>query len=522
MAVSLSTETLNWHCPPWGGTVQGPSYDRKAVKPGIVHLGISDFHRGHQAHFIDAILGSNEAGCLNWGISAVSLAPDTKMRHAMRKQDGMYTLCVRNGQECQTHIIGAYCEHLFAPDDHRKILHRLCAPSTKILSIMVDDLDYHLDENLELVESEEVQSDLQALDCQRLEDLAERPFQTLPGYLVATAMIRRMEHEVPVAVLADGPVAEAAMAMAAKTFGTDLAEYIQSKWRFPKMVCERVVYQVTPELLEETHRISGVADRCPVVCEDFVRWVVEDKFPAGRPHLDGVLNGGCLFVDDAAPFREIQAKVFHGAGQAVCYLGLLRGFHRAKDAVLDPIVANFLHKYLAVVLEHALQVPEGFDLMSYKEEAFQRLQQSNQDLMDLAVNGTSQIEKYCMACLPSFPKMDAASVKPLVLLLCFWLRYVAVAEDENETPFSHAHDDRFADISPLAQVLWRNAVKTSKGEGGETLRRPPPREDAKAFITQAFPRVDVGPTVLVEVMASQIVALRANDITTFLTTVARL
>ncbi len=42
---------------------------------------------------------------------------------------------------------------------------RLCAASTKILSIMVDDLDYHLDENLELIESEEVQSDLQALDC---------------------------------------------------------------------------------------------------------------------------------------------------------------------------------------------------------------------------------------------------------------------------------------------------------------------------------------------------------------------
>ena len=31
---------------------------------------------------------------------------------------------------------------------------------------------------------------------------------------------------------------------------------------------------------------------------------------------------------------------------------------------------------------------------------------------------------------------------------------------------------RLEDIAPLAQVLWRNAVKTSKGEGGETLRRP--------------------------------------------------
>ena len=39
-----------------------------------------------------------------------------------------------------------------------------------------------------------------------------------------------------------------------------------------------------------------------------------------------------------------------------------------------------------------------------------------------------------MSCLPAFPKMDTASVKPLVLLLCFWLRYIAVAEDENDMP----------------------------------------------------------------------------------------
>ena len=33
-----------------------------------MHLGMSDFHRGHQAHFIDAILGSNEVHdvCLSW------------------------------------------------------------------------------------------------------------------------------------------------------------------------------------------------------------------------------------------------------------------------------------------------------------------------------------------------------------------------------------------------------------------------------------------------------------------------
>ena len=57
-----------------------------------------------------------------------------------------------------------------------------------------------------------------------------------------------------------------------------------------------------------------------------------------------------------------------GAGQAVCYLGLLRGFRRVKDAVADQIVADFLGKYLAVVVEHAVTVPEGFDLESYKDD----------------------------------------------------------------------------------------------------------------------------------------------------------
>lgn len=259
-----------------------------------------------------------------------------------------------------------------------------------------------------------------------------------------------------------------------------------------------------------------------MICEDFVRWVVEDKFPSGRPHWDAVLNGGCLFVQDAVPFSEMQSKVFHGAGQAICYLGLLRGFRRVKDAVADHIVSDFLGKYLAVVLEHAVTAPEGFDLESYKEEVYERLQGSDQELYALALNGTQQIETCCMSCLPAFPKMDTASVKPLVLLLCFWLRYIAVAEDENDMPLEHAPDDRLEDIAPLAQVLWRNAVKTSKSEGGETLRRPPPRDDAKAFVSHAFPRAELGPTVLVEVMASQIVALRANDITTFITTVARL
>ena len=33
-----------------------PSYDRQALKTGIVHIGVGGFHRSHQANYINQLL----------------------------------------------------------------------------------------------------------------------------------------------------------------------------------------------------------------------------------------------------------------------------------------------------------------------------------------------------------------------------------------------------------------------------------------------------------------------------------
>ncbi|WP_352495917.1 MULTISPECIES: hypothetical protein [unclassified Mesorhizobium] len=47
--------------------VQIPRYDRRSVTPGIVHLGIGNWHRAHQAIYTDDCLA---AGQLDWGMIA--------------------------------------------------------------------------------------------------------------------------------------------------------------------------------------------------------------------------------------------------------------------------------------------------------------------------------------------------------------------------------------------------------------------------------------------------------------------
>ena len=51
-------------------SVAVPGYDRAAVSPGIVHLGVGAFHRAHQAAYVDDCLAAGE---MDWGIVGASL-----------------------------------------------------------------------------------------------------------------------------------------------------------------------------------------------------------------------------------------------------------------------------------------------------------------------------------------------------------------------------------------------------------------------------------------------------------------
>src|SRR5215211_9138639 len=88
------------------GQIRRPAYDRSAVTPGIVHLGIGAFHRAHQAVVIDDLLAG---GATDWGIVGASLrSSDT--RDALAPQDCLYTVAVRSGAGTDHRIIGSVLE----------------------------------------------------------------------------------------------------------------------------------------------------------------------------------------------------------------------------------------------------------------------------------------------------------------------------------------------------------------------------------------------------------------------------
>jgi mannitol 2-dehydrogenase/sorbose reductase len=70
-----------------------PGYDRDAVSPGIAHIGVGNFHRAHQALYIDRCL--HDPAQQDWAICGIGLGSSAASRakaRALGDQDCLYTL----------------------------------------------------------------------------------------------------------------------------------------------------------------------------------------------------------------------------------------------------------------------------------------------------------------------------------------------------------------------------------------------------------------------------------------------
>ena len=76
--------------------------------------------------------------------------------------------------------------------------------------------------------------------------------------------------------------------------------------------------QVRREIDHRARGNSASSDAAPVVCEPFRQWVLEDRFPQGRPALETV---GVEFVEDVAPYELMKLRILNGGHATIAYLG---------------------------------------------------------------------------------------------------------------------------------------------------------------------------------------------------------
>jgi fructuronate reductase len=318
-----------------------------------VHLGVGNFHRAHQAVYVDDCLAADGS----WGIRGVSLRrPD--MRDALAPQDGLYTLAVKDGATTKARIVGSILDMLVATEDIEPVLAAMTDPATRIVSLTVTEKGYCHDPS---------NGDLDPQNAGIIADLdrPDRP-STVPGLLVEALRRRRNAGVAPFTVLScdnlpsNGRTLGRIVGQYAALIDDALAQWIGGTIAFPSTMVDRIVPATSDADRSAIAALTGFDDAWPVVTEPYTQWVIEDVFPAGRPDFAAA---GAELVADVAPFERMKLRMLNGAHWTLAYVGQLLGHETVADAMQDSALARLV----AQVMDEAaatLDLPAA-DLAAY-------------------------------------------------------------------------------------------------------------------------------------------------------------
>jgi len=396
--------------------VSGPDYDRAALRPGIVHIGVGGFHRAHQAVYLDELARRGETG---WGVVGVGLH-SREIGEVLHAQDRLYTVVERAADGDDARVVGAMTGYLYAPDDPGAVLAVLADEQTRLVTLTITGTGYRIDAHT---------GDFDADDVHVASDLEDpgRP-ETVFGYLVEALHRRRAGGLAPFTVLScdnmqhNGSAARTAVVSFARLRDPDLAAWIEEHVAFPSSMVDRITPTTTPEDRDAVAAATGIDDRWPVVTEPFRQWVVEDSFCNGRPPLEQV---GVEFVDDVTPYEVVKTRLLNAGHSAIAYLGYLAGLRTTAEVMADPVFRTYLTRLMAEEIAPGLPEPEGVDLAEYQQVLLERLAnpQMADQLARLARRGSTKIPNYL---LPSVSAaMEQGRPHPLLCLaVAGWLRYL--------------------------------------------------------------------------------------------------
>jgi fructuronate reductase/mannitol 2-dehydrogenase len=419
-----------------------PTYDREALTPALVHVGVGAFHRAHQALYYDDVA---ELGIsTGWGVVGVSLRCSRAQR-ALSPQDLLYTVVQRGEGGSRARVVGVMRRYLFGPDDPAAVLAALADARTRVVALTITGAGYHLDRG---------GGGFDATDPAVVADLAtpDRP-STAFGCL-AEGLDRRRRAGLPgVTVVScdnidDNGVAArtALMAFAASRDGA-LAGWIDRNVSFPGTMVDRITPATTAADRRFLSRTFGIADRWPVVTEPFSQWIVEDAFANGRPPLDEV---GVEYVSDVGPYRRTKTRLLNGSHSAMAYLGYLAGLRRVDQAMADPLVGAYVRRLMDDELTPLLPRVPAIDIAAYKRSLMARL--TNPTIADeldrLCARGSTKMASYLV---PSLADAHLAG-RPgelLALAVAGWFRYLRGVDESGRA---------IAVADPLKEVLQPMAL----------------------------------------------------------------
>jgi mannitol 2-dehydrogenase len=426
--------------------VRCPVYDRASLTPGIVHIGLGNFHRAHQAWYLHRLMQTGEA--LDWAIIGAGVrASDKDQRRKLAAQDYLTTLIELDPSGSSAEVIGAMIDYVPVTPDNALLIDRMATPEIRIVALTVTEGGYYI---------EPANKGFDAAHPDIVHDAAypDKP-RTAFGAMVAALKLRRDRGSGPFSGMscdnlqANGAILRQTVVSLARLSDPDLADWIDANCSFPNSMVDCIVPATGPKELDLV-RSLGIDDAAPVTHENFRQWVIEDNFCAGRPDWN---KAGATFSNDVHDYEAMKIRILNGGHQLVANPGEMMSVETIADCMADPRIGALFSKVAREeIVPHVKPVP-GMTPEAYIDLIDQRF--SNPRIVDttrrVAFDGSSRHPGFV---IPSIRDGLTAGtpIEGLALAEAVWAR---MCEGSREDGSQIAPNDPFWDDLQATAIAAR-------------------------------------------------------------------
>ncbi|HEV7566736.1 MAG TPA: mannitol dehydrogenase family protein [Microbacteriaceae bacterium] len=386
--------------------ISTPHYDRAALAPRILHLGVGGFHRAHLALYVHELAA--EGG--DWGIRGLGrLDNDRRMAGVLASQDHLYTLVERDSQGSRPQIVGSIVDFALALADEDAFARRIADPQVAILSMTITEGGYSLEQTNPTIEA--IASGLERRRVSGGRPLTILSCDNLPG---------------------NGRVARQAVMTVCETRNPELARFVETACTFPNSMVDRITPQTTDDDRAWLRDEFGIDDRWPVVAEPFRQWVIEDQFAGARPRFEDV---GVLFTDDVHDWELYKLRMLNATHSCMAYLMALEGVAHVDEAMAIPAVRRYLERFLSAEAIPTLTEIPGYPAAAYGRTVLVRYENTGvrDQIARLCIDGTAKFPTFLIPTIERQLELGGP-LECSVLALAGWARYLATIPATERAP----------------------------------------------------------------------------------------
>jgi len=411
MSIKLSNQTLN----ALPSNVNKPLYDQASLSPGIIHIGVGNFHRAHQAMYMHNLF--NKGLAHDWAIRGAGIKSyDAVMRNKLQQQDWLTTVVELDDKGLTAQVCASMID--FIENDADTLITALSKSNIRIVSLTITEGGYFMDDKIgdfDLLHPE-IQADIANID---------KP-STVFGLMIAALKRRKAQSVRPFTILScdniphNGDVTQRVIAQMANAIDPELARWINENVTFPNSMVDCITPATSIKERERLTNLFEIEDQAPVFCEPFRQWVLEDNFVNGRPPLEQV---GVEFVQDVAPFELMKLRILNGGHAAIAYPAALLNIDFVHDVMANPLIGQYLKKLVKEEIIPTLETVPGVDFEEYFDIIESRF--SNPEVRDtvprLCQDASNRLPKFILPIITANLQQDR-DCKGLALVVALWCR----------------------------------------------------------------------------------------------------